>query len=368
MNSVVASDTTIAVAALAKALGATSTNTDDVLDKTSSEAKASAIIRHRLSRAVVNSPHSVGLEEKDLERVTNDALAHTHAAFQLIGHTARVAEILESENIDFLVIKGVALGTLSQTPAGRGAGDVDILVAPRDIPRVHEIFRSKNFRTALALPDITKGGTWALWSFFDREATYLGQGTQIDLHWRISPQRKLFPTFAELYLRRTTVNVADRAIPTLSMSDSFAASCYHAYHDRFQPLRSVVDVVTLLQHVNSFEPSHYSPKLQRLISGVISFTGTLLPGIMGQKIEHLLTLLPEPPRIVKKRFESDFLFNNYTWEELQGEGPFDTVAEILPRFVAKRLFRPSPWSPSQQTTTLIRAMHNGILFQFGKKS
>jgi hypothetical protein len=377
MNSVVASDTTIAVAALAKALGATSTNTDDVLDKTSSEAKASAIIRHRLSRAVVNSPHSVGLEEKDLERVTNDALAHTHAAFQLIGHTARVAGILESENIDFLVIKGVALGTLSQTPAGRGAGDVDILVAPGDIPRVHNILLVNNFRPALALPDVSKSGTWAVWSFLDREATYLGQGTQIDLHWRISSQRHLFPPFADLFRRRTDFTVADATVPTLSVSDSLAAACYHAYFDQFQPLRSMLDVVSVVKVTEGITLPPYSAKLQRLISGVLDLTRSLFPGVVDKEITRLVEPLPPPPTIVRKRFDQGLTSAKAVWEvsqdtgavfaKMRAEAPFDSAVDILPRFIGKRLFHFPHWSEKTPHTPLPQALRHRIRVEAARK-
>jgi len=377
MNSVAASDTPIALAALARALGAESAHVGGNVEDTSSENVASAIIRHRLSRTIVNSPHPTGLDGKDLERVTNDALAHTHAAFQLIGHTAKVADILTSENVDFLVIKGVALGTLCQTPAGRGAGDVDILVDPRDVPRVHERLLAHGFRPALALPDMTKRNTWAVWSFLDREATYLGHSTQIDLHWRISSQRHLFPVFAELHDRKTNITVATATVPTLSLADSLAASCYHAYFDQFQPLRSLLDVVSVVEASGRITLPEYSLKLQRLVSGVLDLTRALFPGVVDKEIVSLLNTLPPPPPIVKRRFDQALTSPKVAWEEnqdtgavwakMRAEAPFDSAIGVFPRFIGKRLFHFPSWSESWPATPLARALVNRLTVESARK-
>ena len=377
MDSVVTSDTRIAVALLATALGSKLPQSDDVVQKTSSEDRASAIIRHRLSKAIVNSGDSIDLDEKNLERVTNDALAHTHAAFQLVGHTAHVSEVLESEDIDFLVIKGIALGALSQTPAGRGAGDVDILVDPGDVPRVHDIFLAHGFQPALALPNLKNSSTWAVWSFLDREATYFGHSTHIDLHWRISSQRHLFPPFADLYSRRTDVTVADATFPTLSLADSLAAACYHAYFDQFQPLRSLLDVVSVVRAAEGETLPPYSPKLQQLISGVLDLTLSLFPGVIDDAITSLSAPLPPPPAIVMSRFRDALTSPKVAWEESQdtgalwakmrAEAPFDSTADIIPRFIGKRLFHFPHWTESQPHTTLTRALVNRFQVESARK-
>ena len=377
MNSVAVSDTTIAVVALARALGAESPTLNSVGEKTRSDTMASAIIQHRLSRTIVNSPHFAGLDKKDLERVTEDALAHTHAAFQLIGHTVQVAGILESENINFLVIKGVALATLTQSPAGRGAGDVDILVDPSDVPRVHDIFLASGFRPALALPDVTKRRTWAVWRFLDREATYLGHNTHIDLHWRISSQRHLFPLFADLYSRRAKVTVADATLPTLSLADSLAATCYHAYFDQFQPLRSLVDVLSVVKASEGIRFPDYSPQLQRLMSGVLELARSLFPGVVDEEINRLLDTLPTPPSIVRERFEQAVASPKVAWEEsldtgavwakMRAEAPFDSPVDILPRFIGKRLFHFPHWSVKEPHTTLPQALGNRIRLETARR-
>ena len=346
-----------------RALASNPPSSRDSLPASPTAGRAAAVITHRLSRLVVNSSQQNSFDGEDWERITSDALAHTHAAFQLVGHTARVVSLLDEADVEFLVIKGVALGALSQTPAGRGAGDVDILVAPRDVPRVHEIFLGNEFRPALALPDMSKPGTWRTWSFLDREATYLGHSIHIDLHWRISSQRHLFPSFAELYARKTEVTIADNTVPTLSLGDSLAAACYHAYFDQFQPLRSLVDVIALVGKTTPESlPPGLSRSLARLMAGVISLVAQEFPEVVEREANALLSGLPSPAAIVRKRFDQAVSSPRQSWEEnphlpallrkLRAEAHFDNRLEVLPRFVGKRLFDFPAWSTSHPTTPL----------------
>ena len=370
-------DVAIALAAMKIALGSQLGDSQAAWDESTSSERALAITRHRLSRLVVNSHHPLELDTDDVERITNDALAHTHAAFQLVGHTAHVSGLLTGEHVQFLVIKGVALGALSQTPAGRGAGDVDILVDPRDVPRVHDIFLAHGFRPALALPDVRKRGTWAVWSFLDREATYLGHSTQIDLHWRISSQRHLFPTIQELYARKIEVTVADATVPTLSLADSLAAACYHAYFDQFQPLRSLVDVVSLVGIAGDTTLPRYSRKLRNLMSGVLDLTRILFPETAGDTVTRLLATLPPAPSIVRSRFTDALTSPKVAWEESQNTGavwakmraeaPFDSAVDIIPRFIGKRLFHFPHWTTGQPHTSLTRALVNRVQVEAHRK-
>ncbi len=370
-------DVTRALAALTTSLRGGPNNRESAVDDSSSADMAAAIIRHRLSRLVVNSNHPLALDKEDMERITNDALAHTHAAFQLVSHTSRVAGILDAKHINFLVIKGVALGALSQTPAGRGAGDVDILVGSSDVPRVHQIFCDAGFRPALAQPDVMKAGAWAVWSFLDREATYVGHGTHVDLHWRISSQRRLFPSFDELFPRKTSVTVADTAIPTLSLADSLAAACYHSYFDQFQPLRSLLDVVSMVTATQDTALPTYSRPLQQLIAGVLDLTRTLLPGVADDHIAALMSTLPAPHPFVKKRFAHALASPKVVWEEnqdtgavwskMRAEAAFDSAVDIVPRFIGKRLFHFPHSSEAKPTTSFAQAFKNRIQVESGRK-
>lgn len=336
----------------------------------SSADKAAAITAHRISRLAIDHPDGLELDESDWERVRTDALAHTHAAFQLVGHTGSVVELLTTESVRFLVIKGVALGALSQTPAGRGAGDVDILIDPVDVPRVHNILHRHGFRTALALPDITRKRTWRLWQYIEREASYVSGAIHIDLHWRISTQRKLFPSFDDLYSRSTQVTIGDTTVPTLGVADSLAASCYHAYFDEFQPVRCLMDVVSLLRTLGAGELPDYPPALRKLISGVVGVVAEVFPGVVDAEAQHVIAHTAPPPRVVAERFEQALQHSRAPWgtrpsyraqwRRARAEAHFDTPLDGAPRFLGRRLVRFEPWRPDRPTMTFGEAFANRV--------
>ena len=329
---------------------------------------AQAIMTHRISKLATDNVNRLGLEEGDAERVRNDALAHTHAAFQLIGHTDTVVKLLSAESVRFLIIKGIALGALSQTAAGRGAGDVDVLIDPADLPRVHDIFLANGYRTALALPDVARPATRRVWQYIEREASYVQGPIHIDLHWRISTQRHLFPPFDELYSRHSTLAVSNTALPTLSAPDSLAAACYHAYFDEFQPLRSMLDVVALLNVVDPTELPAYSPQLQQLLSGVVSLSAELFPGVVDDAARAVTERLAPPPGVVRERFDQALQHSRAPWgtrptyraqlRKARAEAHFDTLLDSVPRFLGRRLVRFEPWTPARPTMSFSHAFAN----------
>ena len=337
-----------------------------------------AITRHRVSRLVLDSADRLGFSAEAIERIKNDTLAHTHAAFQLVGHTLQVSETLTEAGIDHLIIKGVALGTLSSTPASRGAGDVDVLVEPTDLARLHEVLLSLGLRPAEALPDYSKRWSWAVWSFLDRERTYLGSGMQVDVHWRISSQRHLFPDFPVLWNRRTEVRVADRPIPTLSVPDSLFAACFHTYFDQFQPLRSLIDVVSLLR---SLDPSTPLPRpgrqLGRLVAGVVALVTEVFPGVVDEQAARVLEQLPRGSRIVRRRWKEALVSPKTVWEESQdlralarkahAEARFDHPLEVIPRFVGKRLAYFPPATVARPSITLGEAFFGRMRVESARK-
>lgn len=334
-------------------------------EEMSSAEVARAIRNHRLSRRALELADFFGLSDEDRDSIRNDALAHTHAAFQLVGHTAHLVSTLEAAGLRFLVVKGVALAAQTESVASRGAGDVDILVDPKDVPRLHDILESASYRPALALPDpYSKSGQ--VWRWLDREATYLGNGTQVDVHWRISSQHRLFPPFHTLYERRMTVTVADTPVPTLRRPDALAAACYHAYFDQFQPARGLVDVVAVIKSLG--EDTHlprYPRPLQRLVSGVVDLVRDLFPGVVDSGVDSLLSQLPTPPRIVRDRFEEALTTARSRWEVDQDRGAlvskffaesaFDNPLTAAPRFIGKRVFDFPHWSATVATTGLRQA-------------
>jgi len=341
-----------------------------------SDLDASTIRSHRLSRFVLNHATSAGLTPDATEAIRQDALAHTHAALELVGNTVTVSQALREANIDHLVFKGVALGALASTTAGRGAGDVDILVHPGDLARVEEVLVGLGCRPGHALPPYDNRLAWAIHAFLDRERSYHSSSLQIDVHWRIAPMRGLLPPLDVLLERHTEVQLGRHHVPTLNLSDSLAASCFHAYLDRFQPLRSVLDVVFLIRAHGGATLPEYSPELRALLAGVITLCRDIFPGVLDKEASALLAQLPQPDGSVLRRFDHAAETKRVTWtqqadvgtlvKEALAQSRLDRPWEFLPRFVGKRLFLFPPYRDSKPTASLGSAFFARLRFETGR--
>ncbi|WP_439937235.1 nucleotidyltransferase family protein [Nocardia sp. N13] len=168
------------------------------------------------------------------------------AAVEILStELAHATRALEGADIRVLVFKGMALASQAHGDiAARGAGDLDLLVAPEDLEKAHGVLTSTRWTHDPHYPH--PGPTWA-WRHMKRtgyEITLYGRST-IDLHWRLTPSAGTFPPFDILWERRAAIRVADREVHTLSPYDALAHSASHAAKDEWRWMRSLVDVHVL---------------------------------------------------------------------------------------------------------------------------
>lgn len=328
---------------------------------------------HRLSRLVLEHLENLGFDPVDIEDVRSDALAHTQAALELVTATTLVSRALTDAGVAHLIFKGVVLGSLVSSVGARGAGDVDVLVSQKNLGVVAGVLEGLGFRPMRALPSLSFKRSWSLWAFFDRECTYVGPPGQVDLHWRIAPQRQLMPSFEDLYERRTHAVIGETSVPTLGLADSLAASCFHAYHDRFEPLRGLIDIVRIVEASEGVVLPRYSRALGRLIAGVLQLLTAEFPGVIDKPTAALLQQLPEPNRAALSRWRVATVSPRVPWAEKAdvgaqiewgiAEARCDVWWEFLPRFVGKRLFLFPDATPARQTTGFSQAFLGRLVFE-----
>lgn len=153
---------------------------------------------------------------------------------------------LDAAGVRALAFKGVTLAALAYDEfSRRGAGDLDLLVAPGDLARAHHVLDAAGWTPAPGYP--RPGTSWA-WRHFVRTGNELllsSTHSDIDLHWHLVPTRGTFPEFESLWQRRELVLINGRTTPTLSLYDALAHSAGHAAKDRWKWLRSLLDVHVL---------------------------------------------------------------------------------------------------------------------------
>jgi len=107
-----------------------------ITDASAPELNAQQVKRQRISLVILRAKEQLGLSAQLAEELEDDVASHLVAASMLITQSASLSRALTDAHIDHLVYKGAALGALQGGVSSRGAGDVDVLVAPEDIPRV----------------------------------------------------------------------------------------------------------------------------------------------------------------------------------------------------------------------------------------
>lgn len=331
---------------------------------------ASGVIDHRISLVILRSKQALDISEEAASTLERDVASHLLAASSLIRQTALVSEVMHSAGIDHMVIKGAALGALQGGVSSRGAGDIDLVVEPRDIARTAQALMELDYRPNYRVPRFDQTLSWRILSTIDRETAFHSHQIGVDLHWRISPQRHLFDSPRTLIARGQMVNVGGVQIPTVSPADALSLACFHAYNDRFSQLRALVDIHRLIPLAAQNELPDFSPQLGRLVAGVLELHAELFPGMLSDEIVRLRVQLPAPlPHVatVWNRHGADATalrpaktLGNI-WQEFLAEHALDHPIEGPLRFIAKRLFHFPPSSTHFPHQPLYRSFFSKLV-------
>ena len=202
-----------------------------------------AIQRQRLVELLDTHAVGLGLPEEISAPLSATRARTRRAVMVQMLELAAIGELLSDEGIDWMALKGPTLAMQSAgDPSARGCGDIDLLVAPESVEAAYLLLIRSGWvvrPVGSARPD-----SWAwrhILSTFN-EMTFDGRHSTVDLHWRLDPTHGALPGFAEVWGRRSTVDVGGTKVETLGIADSFSHACHHAAKDDWRWLRSLVDV------------------------------------------------------------------------------------------------------------------------------
>ncbi|RNL63231.1 hypothetical protein EFK50_16185 [Nocardioides marmoriginsengisoli] len=232
-----------------------------------------AVRRHRVAELVGAHPAEVGVPAPVAEEIALIRTANRRALMVQVLEIERVQRLFEQADLDCLVIKGPALAVQSAGDrTARGAGDVDLLVAPDRVAEAHHLLIANGW--ALRAGSEVTPGTWAwrhtLGSF--NAFTYDGPGSTVDLHWRLDPTLDALPTFAEVWARREIVDLGGILVPTLARTDLLAHTSLHTAKDSWRWMRSLVDVYRLAALPSTWERAGTTEPLRRLEVSTLAVT------------------------------------------------------------------------------------------------
>lgn len=195
-----------------------------------------------------------------LEETAEARLRHARRAAVLASMPVRSAAAvlvtgLNEAGVPCLTYKGTALAAATTSdPSARGAGDLDILVAPQDVPAARDVLEGMGARFVLAgAPDATSP-LWPLVRRLNCELSMKWRTTSVDLHWRIDRLPQICAVaFDEMWARRQLVDIGDLLVPTLGTQDALLVTAAHGTKERWRHWRWIVDFIRQSRSVEDWD-------------------------------------------------------------------------------------------------------------------
>ncbi len=177
------------------------------------------------------------------------AVANAHTCQQRISHLLLLCHLFRDREIDLRIFKGIPLAiTAFQDPTLRDAGDIDLLIAEKDIDRAGEILRGAGyvrFEPQARLTPRRMRSYIAHQKDFSYE--HSGDGIVIDLHWRLF-RNSFLPANAGLAeVGEEWLPLGSESIPTLPAPRLLLYLCMHGALDGWLRLKWLTDIAALLR-------------------------------------------------------------------------------------------------------------------------
>jgi hypothetical protein len=161
---------------------------------------------------------------------------------------------LNDHGIRCLTYKGAALAVATTgDPAARGPGDVDIIVAPHDVPAAHAYLLEQGASFAPGYCPSPDSPLWPTARRVGCEMPYRWKGVDIDVHWRFDRLPQIADVaFDDLWSARALVVLGGREVPTLGAQDALLVTVAHGTKEHWRTWRWIVDLVRQARQVTDW--------------------------------------------------------------------------------------------------------------------
>lgn len=158
----------------------------------------------------------------------------------------QIVEQLVQAGIPALAFKGPTLAVAAYGDLLlRSFADLDVLVSPSDAAEAKDVLFAMGYEFPLQLSD--SDGHALLQSGYTYELRRRADGVQVELHWRLAPAAFGFRMqMAELWERRSFVEVAGAQIATLAPEDLLVVLCMHGAKHAWASLEGIVAIAELI--------------------------------------------------------------------------------------------------------------------------
>jgi hypothetical protein len=179
--------------------------------------------------------------------------ANTRNCLQFSSHLQLLDRLFREQAIDVRIFKGIPLSMVAfQDPALRDLGDIDLLVAERDIFRVEDIVRAYGYQRFEPRAHLTPR---RLRSYLAHQKDFSYEhptaGIVIDLHWRLFRNQFLPANAGLAEVGVDWLALGSERLPTLPVSRLLLYLCVHGALDGWLRLKWLADIGALLRSMTA---------------------------------------------------------------------------------------------------------------------
>jgi hypothetical protein len=287
-------------------------------------------------------------EPEFIRRVKHDLWQETAHALVLREHQLRLNAELTRSGIQALWLKGLVLSErLYGRLEARHCGDLDLLVAPSDVPQVEELLTQLGFqryRSGEAGKEFhPMAAHHSIWCAHVLPDWVL----MVELHHQLSGPSSCQPSATDLFLRSQLVRFQGQECRVPSFEDELLILCLHAHHHNYALLRCLMDVGEFVRRYSNqidwgklVRQARRARCLGRLLGG-LEITDTVLGLKHHREVFSLLPTLKPCQRLALRRLSLASLLDPRSQQDDLLQARFSLLMDSWAdsaRLLAPRLF------------------------------
>jgi hypothetical protein len=182
-----------------------------------------------------------------LEALREQCRVTTRRNLLLMAELLRLLEDFGRAGVPVVPFKGPVLAMTVYGDLGlREFFDLDLLLRPSDVPRAREVLRARGYLPRFELTPAQE--RVLLRRHYELPFVHAGDGTVVELQWRIGPRHFALPLDVD-HLRRPLVypTLLGHKVPSLAPEDLLLILCVHGTKHLWRRLGWVVDVAETLR-------------------------------------------------------------------------------------------------------------------------
>ena len=188
-----------------------------------------------------------------LSRLKQSSLANAQNVLHLLSKQLKIRRLLKDNGVPVAIFKGSVLSQISYGEISlRQAGDIDLLIAPRDFAQTRALLESLGYEMTprLTAAQLASHLNHHCEIQFVRDDWF----TVIDLHWALAPKSFVFNLeTAEVMPRLQTISLAGAEIETLATEDLILYLSMHGAKHLWRALEWITSLGELIRTPESID-------------------------------------------------------------------------------------------------------------------